>query len=266
MATAPLSAEVRLLGVIGWPIGHSRSPAMQNAALAALGLPWVYLPFAVEPARLATAIAGAAALGVRGLNVTIPHKAAALSLCEPDALAVEVGAVNTLTFEDGRVLGQNTDVYGLGVLLEKMGSSGPALVLGAGGSARAAVAALRRRGQDVIVVSRRVARLVIAGIECASAAWGALPSLLPSAGLVVDTTGRGLTHDEAGIDCALLPENAQVVDLVVTAGSPTPLVAAARARGLVAENGAEMLVHQGAKALERWTGMPAPVDVMRRAL
>lgn len=265
MAIAPLSADRLLLGVIGWPIAHSRSPVMQAAGLAALGLPWVYLPFAVEPKRLGAAVAGAAALGVRGLNVTIPHKAAVLGLCEPDALALEVGAVNTLTFEAGRILGTNTDVHGLEVLLDGIDAQpGPALILGAGGAARAAVMALRRRGHELTVVSRREARLTVGGVACQAAPWAALPSLLRSAMLVVDATGRGLTHDDAGLDCELLPDQARVVDLVVK--PTTPLVAAARARGLVAVHGAEMLVQQGAASLARWTGRDAPIEAMRQAL
>ncbi len=238
---------------------------MHTAALAALKLPGVYLPFAVEPGRLAAAVAGAAALGLRGLNVTIPHKAATLGLCEPDALALEVGAVNTLTFEDDRILGTNTDVHGLEMLLAGIAPQpGPALILGAGGAARAAVVALRRRGHEVTVVSRREACLVVGGVECKAAPWAALPSLLRSATLVVDATGRSLTHDDTGLDCALLPDIARVVDLVVK--STTPLVAAARARGLLAVHGAEMLVQQGAASLTRWTGLDAPVEIMRQAL
>src|SRR5690348_11338837 len=131
--------DARVLGVIGWPIAHSRSPEMQNAGLKALGLDWTYVKLAVPPPKIVSAGHGPAALGFRGLNVTIPHKETVLALCEPDALAREVGAVNTLAFEGDRVLGYNTDVHGFRMLLGETGVApvGRVLILGAGGAARA---------------------------------------------------------------------------------------------------------------------------------
>src|SRR4051812_10165718 len=114
---------MKILGVVGWPIAHSKSPAMHNAALRHLKLDWIYLPFAVQD--LPAAIAGARALGFRGLNVTIPHKEAVLSLCEPDELARSVGAVNTLIFDEDAIRGTNTDVYGFRKLMEESGISSP---------------------------------------------------------------------------------------------------------------------------------------------
>src|SRR5207244_3546555 len=120
------------LGVIGWPIAHSRSPAMQTAGLRALGLDWDYAPIAVEPERLAELVRRAPADGFRGLNVTIPHKEAALALCAPDPLAAEVGAVNTLVFDGAQARGHNTDVHGFHMLMAEAGAApdGRAVVLG----------------------------------------------------------------------------------------------------------------------------------------
>src|SRR5256885_4554235 len=137
--------QTQVLGVVGWPVAQSKSPIMQNAALHALRLPFHYAPFAVPPDKLARAVDGAMALGIRGLNITIPHKERALALCEADPLALEVGAVNTLVFEDDRVRGLNTDVHGFRMLMMEAGvkPGTRALILGGGGAARAVVAALR---------------------------------------------------------------------------------------------------------------------------
>jgi shikimate dehydrogenase len=239
----------RLLGVIGWPIGHSRSPAMQNAALQHNSLDFVYLPFAVKPEDLGAAIDGARALGVRGLNVTIPHKEAALKLCVPDALAQKVGAVNTLIFEDV-IRGANTDVYGFQKLMEETGivKSDRPLILGAGGASRAVQAAL----PHAIVVARHP--------KAGQHPWQDLPSLAQRSDLIIDTTPRGLGNE----DVDLPPTGAAILDLV--ARRETPLVKLARARGLTAATGVAMLLHQGAAAFELWTGTPAPVAVMRKAL
>src|SRR5262245_18592903 len=112
-----VTGTTRVLGVVGWPVGQSESPAMQTAALQALGLDLHYTSFAVPPSRLARAIEGAQALGLRGLNITIPHKEAAVALCSPDPLALEVGAVNTISFDDDRIAGSNTDVHGFRMLM-----------------------------------------------------------------------------------------------------------------------------------------------------
>jgi shikimate dehydrogenase len=260
-----------VLGVIGWPIAHSKSPAMQNAALRALGLDWHYSAFAVRPDRLPGAIAGAAALGVRGLNVTIPHKEAALALCEPDPLAREVGAVNTLVFEDERVLGFNTDVHGFRMLLAEAGVPPHAplrtLMLGAGGAARAVAMGLRTAGhRHIRVMSRRGLPLVIQGESLPSFRWDddELARELEHTDLLIDATPRGLDARAVALDLSPLPPHAAVLDLVVR--RETRLVADARARGLRAATGVAMLLHQGAAALERWVGQPAPLDVMRAAL
>ena len=267
-----IGPRTRCLGVLGWPVGHSFSPAMQNAALAALGLDWVYGAFAVAPDQLATAIRGAAALGFAGLNLTIPHKEAALALCDPDAEAALAGAVNTLVFTaGGRPRGHNTDVYGFRQLLveakvEVRGAR--AAVLGAGGAARAVVLALRAEGATAVVVSRSARRLVFAdGSTVEHRPWtgASLETLLPTVDLLVDATPRGLVVDgKAPAEVALLGRHATVID--IAAKRPSALIQAADGRGLRTAMGTAMLLHQGVRALESWTGRPAPVEVMRAAL
>jgi hypothetical protein len=143
-----------LVGVIGWPVWHSLSPRLQNAGFAALGLDWAYVPLPVRPEALADAVRGLAAAGFAGANVTIPHKSAAVDLCDDvDALAAEAASVNTLVFEDGRVRGSSTDIVAIGdAAMDATGRR--ALVLGAGGSARAALVALQHAGADVTTATR----------------------------------------------------------------------------------------------------------------
>jgi shikimate dehydrogenase len=261
------------VGVIGSPIAHSLSPPMHNAGFAALGLDWSYGAFEVPPDRLAEAIAGAAALGFRGLNVTIPHKEAALALAVPDEEARRVGALNTLVFEPGGgpPRGLNTDLHGFRALLDELRFDpvgARAAVLGAGGAARAVVAALSDGGAEVSVVTRSARRRIeLPGRNLPHLPWrpDVLAGLLPALDLLVDATPRGLAAaDDAGLDLARLRRGATVVDLVVR--RETPLVAAARARGLAASTGAPMLLHQGARSFEAWTGLPAPIEAMRGAL
>jgi shikimate dehydrogenase len=255
--------------VIGWPVGQSRSPTMQNAGLHALGLDWSYVKIPVPPDRLTDAIRGAQLLGVRGLNVTIPHKEAVMSLCEPDALAREVGAVNTLLFDGGRVQGFNTDVHGFRMLLSETGvrPGGRAIILGAGGAARAVAMALRSIGHsDIRVMSRHQTRLVIKGDKLPALRWDdeVLRNELADADLLIDATPRGLDPHAAPLDLSTMPAHGAVLDLVVK--RETRLVVDARTRGLRAAAGAAMLLHQGAASLERWTGRSAPVETMRAAL
>jgi shikimate dehydrogenase len=255
------------LGVIGWPIAHSKSPAMQNAALAALGLDGEYVAQAVAPDELALFIEHAAAHGFGGVNVTIPHKQAALALCAPDELAARVGAVNTLVFDGAAATGYNTDVHGFVELAREAGAplDGVTVVLGAGGAARAVAHAIHGRGK-LAIVSRTPRSFVIDGVALTVTPWSddVLAKLFARADLVVDATPRGLDAAAAPIDVSLLAAHAVVLDLVVA--RKTALTAAAEARGLRAATGAAMLVHQGARALELWTGQQAPIEVMRQAL
>jgi shikimate dehydrogenase len=256
------------LGVIGWPVAHSKSPAMQAAALQALGLDGEYVAQAVAPDELALFVEHAAAHGFRGVNVTIPHKEAALKLCAPDELAARVGAVNTLVFDGGAAKGYNTDVYGFQQLAKEMSApldGGVIVLLGAGGAARAVAHAVHGHGK-VAIVSRTPRSFVVDGVAMTVTPWSddLLAKLLARADVLVDATPRGLDDASPAIDLSPLPAHAIVLDLVVA--RDTALTKAAKARGLQAAAGASMLVHQGARALELWTGKSAPVDIMRKAL
>jgi shikimate dehydrogenase len=203
-----------------------------------------------------------------GLNVTVPHKVAVLELCTPDEEARVVGAVNTLVFGERGISGHNTDVHGFRSLLAEAGGrdDGRVVLLGAGGAARAVAAALCGRAKEITIVSRRTQPIQIAGRELAGAAWepSVLERLLGEADLLVDTTPRGLDSQAPAIDLSPMHPNAVVLDLVVR--RDTALTRAARARGLRAATGASMLLHQGARSLEIWTGKTAPLEVMRAAL
>jgi shikimate dehydrogenase len=259
---------VILAGVLGYPVAHSRSPAMMNAAFAHLGLDWRYLKLPVPPERFGETVRALPGSGYRGANVTIPHKVAAHDAADDltDA-ARAVGAANTLVFEDGRILADNTDAGGL---LDALGEPVPAtaLVLGAGGAGRAAVWALREAGADVAIWNRTAARAEALASEL-SVQHVAEPE---SAELVVNATAVGLDgsgRDSAGDAAAELhltsiDPPAVLVDMVYGA-EPTPLARWAAARGARVVDGLEVLVRQGARSLERWTGRAAPLDVMRAA-
>ena len=257
------------LGVCGWPVAHSLSPRMHNAALAALGLTgWRYQKLPIGPERFAETVRALPAEGFAGVNVTIPHKEAALALADTaTATARAIGAANTLTFAaDGAIEADNTDAPGF---LEAVGdvSGRTALVLGAGGAGRAVVHALVQGGAtDVMVWNRTFERAErVAGELGARAVRAAEP-----ADLIVQTTSVGLKGSRDPFKA--LPLNADtfeagicVVDLVYRADGTT-FLAAARSRGADVIDGLEILVGQGAIALERWTGRSAPRDVMRRAV
>jgi shikimate dehydrogenase len=245
---------------------------MMNAAFARLGLDWRYVRLPVPPERFAETVRALPGSGYRGANVTIPHKLAAHDLADElgDA-ARAIGAANTLVFDDGRIVADNTDAVGLVDALEEPVPAS-ALVLGAGGAARAAVWALREAGAQVTVWNRTAQRA-----ETLAAELGVRHVERPEpAELVVNATSVGLEragesggHDpgEAAAEAlglAALPAPAVLVDLVYGA-EPTPLSRWAAGRGARVVDGLEVLVHQGARSLERWTGRPAPLDVMRKA-
>lgn len=271
-------SELRLLA---WPAGHSLSPAMHGAALAELGLPWEYRAVPVPPDRLAEEVEALRQPHVRGANITVPHKEAVLPLL--DSVSDEarlVGAVNTISNRDGRLHGDNTDVYGFLALLRSAGAD-PArrsgmkvLILGAGGAARAAVCALAGSA-DITLMNRTRTRADILAQEFAGVAGpiavldvGTQPD--PATDLVVNTTSvgmetAGIDPDESPLPAEALPENAVVVDMVYRP-AVTRLLREAAARGLPACNGLEMLVMQGAESLRLWTGRPdVPAAAMRRA-
>ena len=243
-----ITATTRLVGLLGHPVDHSLSPRIQNAAFAARGLDWAYVAFDVDPDRLAAAVAGLCAAGFAGANVTIPHKGAAAGLCdELDDLARASGAVNTLLFWDGgQTLGANTD--GPAVASAVDANHANALVLGRGGAARSVAVALEAAGA--------------ASVRLASRDDPDWPPSARDATVLVNATPL---RDEVPVAPHV---HQQVVDLAYRPdGRPTALVAAARAAGCaVVVDGVEILVRQGAAAFELWTGVPAPVDVMRAAV
>jgi shikimate dehydrogenase len=255
------------LGVAGWPVAHSRSPAMHNAALEAVGLgDWRYQHLPLPPDLFPEAVRALPGVGFAGINVTIPHKEAALALAdEATATAWAIGAANTLTFgPDGAVHADNTDAPGL---IAALGDERPqtAVVLGAGGSARAVVHALASSGVAVSLWNRNAARArSLAGEFGVEAVQE-----LPPADLLINCTSVGLadpssTFKDLPLRADALGEYACVVDLVYRAGG-TGLQREARRLGSRVIDGVEVLVHQGALSFERWTGRAAPLEVMRRA-
>lgn len=265
------------LGVLGWPVAHSRSPAVQNAALAAVGLgdEWRYQLLPVPPECFEETVPALPASGFRGVNVTIPHKHAALAVStEATERARRIGAANTLLFEpDGAIRADNTDAP---ALIEALGRIGPvagrtALVLGAGGSASAAVWALLDAGAEAVLIWNRTparARELSAGVG-GRAVEPDEP--LGDVEILVNCTSVGLHREDllsdlpASAQPAALSDYLAVVDFVYAEGG-TPLLRAARAAGVPTIDGLELLVGQGALSFELFTGRPAPVDVMRAAV
>jgi shikimate dehydrogenase len=254
-----------LAGVLGYPVAHSRSPLMMTAAFAELGLPWRYLKLPVPPERFAETAAALPGSGYAGANVTIPHKEAALELADERGEEAEaIGAANTLGFRDGSVRADNTDAGGLLDALGEDPAGRSALVLGAGGSARAAAWALRGAGAEVRVWNRSPerARLLAATLDVEAVDRPA------SADILVNATPVGL-YGESEQDAAEAlslegVEAATVVDLVY--GHEAVGVSAwAVRRGATLVPGIEVLVRQGARSLELWTGLEAPVSAMRSA-
>jgi shikimate dehydrogenase len=258
-----LSATARL-GVLGWPVAHSRSPAMQRAALRALRLDdWHYQRLPVPPALVAQTIRALPAAGFRGANVTVPHKEAALRSADAASESARaIGAANTLTFADGAIHADNTDAPGLLAALPHSPAGARALVLGAGGSARAAAYALREAGAaEVSILNRTPARAQRLAHDL-----GVRVATAPEpCDLLVNCTTVGLHDpDELPIDLRMVGDHPTVVDFVYRDGA-TALVRAALAAGLPCVDGVEILVRQGALSLERWTARPAPLEVMRTA-
>ena len=243
-------------GVLGWPVGHSRSPAMMRAA----GLER-YQRLPVAPAAFDDTVRALGAAGFRGANVTIPHKQAALALATSASQAARaIGAANTLSFgDDGSIAAENTDAPGLMAALGRVPQS--ALVLGAGGSARAAIWALAQSGAEVFVWNRTPGR---------AAGLGARVVPRPiAAEVLVNCTSVGLDRTSSPfkdlpLDADAISEYATVVDLVYRAGG-TALIGEAERRGASTVDGLEILVRQGALSFSLWTGLDAPLDVMRAA-
>jgi len=257
----------RRLGVFGWPVAHSRSPAMHAAALQAAGLEgWTYQRLPVPPELFPEVAHALGAAGFRGANVTIPHKAAALLVAdEATETARAIGAANTLTYQaDGSIHADNTDAPGL---MEAIGDAphATAVVLGAGGTASAAVWALQAAGADVKVWNRTPERARALGADVLRP-----DAALPPADLLCNCTSVGLgdpskTFKELPLEPDALSTYATVVDLVYRPGG-TALELAARERGVAVVGGLEVLVRQGARSFRTWTGRDADLSVMRSAV
>jgi shikimate dehydrogenase len=279
-----IDGRTQLAFLFGHPVAHSLSPAMHQAAFAASGLNAAYLPWDVIPRRLAAAVAGLRSLeNLLGANVTVPHKEAVIPLLDGRTAEAEaIGAVNTLWRDGERLLGDNTDGAGfLAALAEAWPDrdvTRPAVLLGAGGAARAVAVSLARSGaREIILVNRTAARARELGellaARCSASrvriqrlhpAWR--PDDIPPASLLVNTSPVGLHPDDPPLfDYGGLDPSMAVCD-VIYAPPETPLLRAAAARGCRTQNGLGMLLHQGALAFERWTGLPAPALAMRSAL
>lgn len=260
---------MKRLAVLGYPVGHSRSPAMQNAALAELGLgeEWRYEAIEVAPDAFEERVRAMVGEGFVGANVTVPHKGAALSLAdELSEAAREIGAANTLVFVDGEIRGENTDAEGLLRSLPESPSDRRALVLGAGGAARAVVWALLREGAAVEVWNRTELRSRHLCEELGGEV--VLEPRQEDYDLIVNTTAVGLGGEDPFAELPLSAERfvagQTVVDMVYGV-EPTALLRAAEAAGATVVDGLEVLVQQGALSLETWTARPAPRDTMRTA-
>lgn len=260
---------MKRLAVLGHPVGHSRSPAMHNAALAELGLAgeWTYEAIEVAPDELERRVREMPGEGFAGANVTVPHKGAALALADSlSETAREIGAANTLSFEAGEIRADNTDAQGLLDALPAPVAGKRVLVLGAGGAARAAVWALVREGAEVAVWNRTALRA-----EHLCAELGGSPVATPDQdayGLIVNTSAAGLGGEDPFAELPLDPSgfvSDQIVADLVYGERPSPLLAAAEAAGGTAVDGIEVLVRQGALSLRIWTGHEPSLEAMRAA-
>ena len=280
-----ITGKTKLLGIIGAPVEHSLSPVMHNAAIAELGADYIYVPFPVKKADLTKAITGLEAIGVQGFNITIPHKQSIMTLLrDVTSTAKMVGAVNTVWYTGSGWKGTNTDVKGFVAPLKAIArdwSQITAIVLGNGGAARAVVAGLaelkfsaihivgrdRQKLRDFSQTWQNVPKITsLLNLH----SWETLPELLSSADLLVNTTPVGMYPqiDNSPVSSELmnlLKPDAIAYDLIYTP-SPTKFLSFATARRLKAIDGLEMLVQQGAAALEIWLQQPVPIDTMRNSL
>jgi len=272
-----LDGEARLAGVLGWPIAHSRSPRLHGHWLAQYRIKGAYVPLAVHPDDLERAVEGLVALGFRGANVTLPHKERVAALCDRvSERARRIGAVNTLVVRDGRVEGDNSDGFGFIENLKEREDAWeptrPAVVLGAGGAARAILVALLEAGvREIRLLNRTRARAEALAEELGRNIrvldWGTWDDALGETGLLVNTTSLGMSgQPPLEIDLRALPASALVNDIVYVP-LETPLLAAARARGNPAVDGLGMLLHQARPGFEAWFGVaPQVTPALRQAV
>jgi len=266
--SSQISAKTALCGIILHPAGHTRSPRMHNAAYRALGIDAAYLAFDVPPDQLRAAISGIRALGLRQLAVSIPHKVEVMQyLDEIDEQAQRIGAVNTVTLSAGRLLGSNTDWIGSNRALERETSLAgkQAVVLGAGGAARAIVFGLIAQGAKVRVLNRTVERAQSLAEDLSAEGAGSLADLGELAyDVLVNATSIGLRSDTSPVPAEQLRADAVIMDAVYDP-EETRLLREARERGAIPIQGKWMLIHQAAEQLRAWTGEEAPIEVLEKA-
>ncbi|MFB6081890.1 MAG: shikimate dehydrogenase [Halanaeroarchaeum sp.] len=261
---------MQVFGLVGNPVGHSVSPAMHEAAYDALDIDARYVTFEPDRTDLAAAIEGADALGITGLNVTIPFKEAVRDVVDPDDLAARIGAVNTVDFTGGTVTGHNTDASGARRALAHHDvtlAERDVLVVGAGGAGRAIAFAAADAGATVHVANRTVdrARDLAAAVDGTGYDLDALSDLVPGVDVLVNATSVGMETDVSPVPADALHADLAVMDAVYTP-LETRLLREAAAAGATTVDGAWMLLFQGVEAFERWTGRAAPVDAMNRAV
>jgi shikimate dehydrogenase len=276
-----IDGSTKIVGVFGSPITHTASPAMQNAAFAALQMNWVYVAFRVEPQNLRSALAGARDMGLTGVNLTLPHKIIALDIVdEVHSEARRLGSINTVLMEHGRLRGFNTDGYGFAKAIEEEFNltleGRRVLVLGAGGAGRAIAVKCALEGAALVCVANRTPEKVepiAKEIASTQTEFRALKLTskeiarhIGEIDLLVNATSVGLkTGESLGLEPTLFSPKLFVYDTIYRPAL-TELLRVAAAAGAKVSNGASMLVHQGAKSFEVWTRRKAPVAVMRRAL
>jgi shikimate dehydrogenase len=262
-----LSGKARLAGITGWPVSHSRSPRLHGFWLERHGIDGAYVPLPIAPHDFPTAIKGLMLAGFAGLNVTIPHKIAAFAICDTvDESALRAGAVNTLVFENGRIIGRNTDGLGFLANVRARGAdpaAGPALILGAGGGARAIAAVLLELGVRVTMANRTRARAEELAAQLPGLTvidWNQRDRALPDNVLLVNTTPLGMAgNPPLEIDLDRAAGGLTVVDIVYVP-LETPLLAAARARNIPGVEGLGMLLHQAVPGFKAWFGVEPVVD------
>lgn len=274
-----ITGRTVIAGIMGWPVAHSRSPRLHGYWLRHHNIDGAYVPFAVRPEHLGDALRALPKLGIRGVNLTIPHKESALSyLDQIDPFARALGAVNTVIVDEhGTLNGFNSDIDGFQSALMTSGAvlhpDRPALLLGAGGAARAVAAALGRSGWSrIMIANRNLARaqalkadLEPLGFALSVHAWDERDALLQNTALVVNATSLGMSNHEAlELNVQLLPPDASVADIVYTP-LETPLLMAAKARGLQTIDGLGMLLYQGRPGFAAWFGVMPDVTAALRA-
>ena len=275
-----ITGRTRLAGIMGWPVAHSRSPALHNFWIEEHGIDGAYVPLPVRPEQLAEALRALPMLGFRGCNLTLPHKQMALSIVDRvEPLAHRIGAMNTvIVMPDGTLEGRNTDVFGFRENLRERApdwtpTAGPAVVLGAGGAARAVVAALiEARVEEIRIANRTPARaeqladdLAAPATRMTVHAWDERDAALRDAGILVNTTSLGMAGEPVlKLDLSQLPPTAVVVDIVYVP-LETALLVNARQRGHRVIDGLGMLLHQGRPGFEAWFGSPVQVTRELRA-